>query len=101
MKFRDQINRQPESLGTILTRALKQKGWNRTLSENQACLDWERAVGEKIALQSKALRVENGVMLVKVSSPVWRMELHYLKPMILKKLNSALNNNLINDIKFV
>ena len=101
MKYEDEKHRHPEKIGDILTEAMKSKGWNTILTENQACVYWEDIVGKEIAERTRALRVENGVLLVKVNSSIWKQELHFNKLIILEKIRNFLNNNLISDIKFL
>ncbi|MBN2543749.1 DUF721 domain-containing protein [bacterium] len=100
MRYKDEKYKYPEKIGDILTKAMKGKGWNTTLSENQACVYWDEIVGKEIAKRTQALKVENGVVFVKVNSNIWKQELHYMKPIILEKIRNFLNNTLITDIKF-
>ena len=61
---------------------------------------WAEIVGERIAQISEADRIENGVLIVKVSSPVWRNELVFMKSSLINSVNEALAKTVVKDIKF-
>lgn len=52
-------------------------------------LQWERAVGTRIARRARPYRLERGVLHVRVSSGVWASELQLLSDDILAQLRSA------------
>lgn len=84
----------------LLEPALKKcKSYN--IIKSQLILDiWDASVGEKISKISTAIAFKNGILFVEVSTSSWLYELTMLKPDIIKKLNGALNKNMIKDIRF-
>jgi len=52
-------------------------------------LQWERAVGTRIAGRARPVRLERGVLHVKASSGVWASELQLLSADILESLRAA------------
>jgi len=61
---------------------------------------WTAAVGEQIARNASPVLVRGGVLHVNVTSSVWVQELHFLRDMLLGKLNAGLSGQKITDIRF-
>ena len=61
---------------------------------------WDRAVGETIARNAQPAAFRGSTLVVKVSSSVWRQELRYLKSTIIDKINAALGQECVKEIKF-
>ena len=61
---------------------------------------WQEAVGEAVARNASPALVRGGVLHVNVTSSVWMQELHFLRAMLLEKINAGLSNIKINDIRF-
>ena len=90
-----------KALEQFLNRLIKELGYEKRL-EYQRLLDaWPQVVGERIAGVSKAERIQNGVMVVKVESPVWRNELALEKEHILRLIQEKTGSKAIVDIRFV
>ncbi len=90
-----------KALEQFLNRLIKELGYEKRL-EYQRLLDaWPQVVGERIADVSKAERIQNGVMVVKVESPVWRNELALEKERILSMLREQTGSKSVVDIRFV
>jgi predicted nucleic acid-binding Zn ribbon protein len=87
-------------LGNVFTRLFRDLGIEKAIQQNFAVTRWPEIVGERIAEISEAVRIENGVLFVTVSSPVWRNELVFMKAELMKRINEALKKNIVKDIKF-
>ncbi|NOY78977.1 MAG: DUF721 domain-containing protein [Calditrichaeota bacterium] len=87
-------------LGSVLNRILKDLHIEKKVYQSQALLLWSEVVGEKISKISRAERVDNGILFVRVDSPSWRTELIYLKRDIIHRLNKKIGVNVITDIRF-
>ena len=61
---------------------------------------WDRAIGPPIADNARPFAVKGALLLVHVSSSVWMHQLRFLKNELLEKLNSGLDNERIEEIKF-
>lgn len=61
---------------------------------------WERAVGEIIAANARPAAFKDKILLVHVNSSPWLHQLQFLKEEIIKKVNAALIDESIDDIKF-
>ena len=88
-----------QELSTALKKALKQGGIDRAIQKNKALLVWEGVVGKVVAKNCSAEKVDQRTIVVKASTPVWRNELALKKNEILDKLNAALGEKIIKDMR--
>ncbi len=61
---------------------------------------WQDAVGEGVARNASPALVRGGVLHVNVTSSVWVQQLHFLRDMLLEKINAGLSGTKIHDIRF-
>ena len=61
---------------------------------------WQDAVGDAVARNASPVLVRGGVLQVNVTSSVWVQQLHFLRDMLLEKINADLSGTKINDIRF-
>ncbi len=70
------------------------------ISSFQTLVNWPEIVGETLATVTEPLKVENEVLLIRVKEAVWRSELQFMKPELLKKIRENTGIKL-KDLKFV
>ncbi|MBT3229173.1 MAG: DUF721 domain-containing protein [Candidatus Marinimicrobia bacterium] len=87
-------------IGNVFTQLFQDLGIDKAIQQNMAVSRWAEIVGERIAQISEAERIEKGVLYVKVSSPVWRNELVFMKSNLINTVNEALAKTVVKDIKF-
>lgn len=90
-----------QSLKIAIDSMLKKFGIDNAIAQNKALNIWDEIVGDKVAKNAQPDRVEHGVIIVKVSSPTWRQELHFQKKEIIEKLNNKIGKKVIRDIRFI
>lgn len=61
---------------------------------------WDGLVGPSVAENARPAAFKGKTLLVEVSSSVWKQHLGFLKADIISKINSALESNVVEDIKF-
>ena len=61
---------------------------------------WDEVVGRTIAENARPAAFKGKLLLVHVASSPWIHQLQFLKKDIIEKLNAALRQDLIKDIKF-
>lgn len=88
----------PQQLGLVLSKILKTSGIDKGIKQRQAILIWDKVVGQKMASQSKAIKVEESKIFVKVKNPVWRSEILLMKNQIMEALNKSLGQQIIKDV---
>ena len=75
-------------------------GIKKRIDEYQTVVRWSEIVGDHIAKVSEAIQIRRGILFVRVSASTWRNELQLRKAEIIKKLNGALGQEVVKDIKF-
>lgn len=95
--------RRPDQLrptGEILESVLSGLGLAGRLREREALTLWPELVGPEIARRSEALRIQRGVLFVRVDSAAWSQELLFLKTKILSRFEESLGPGLVKEIRF-
>jgi predicted nucleic acid-binding Zn ribbon protein len=62
---------------------------------------WPEVVGETIARRTEVAALKFHVAVVKVSTAMWIQELNLMRPQILSRLNAAMRNDAVRDIRLV
>ncbi len=87
-------------LGTAVKQLVKDLGLSSKLEQYEAVNRWAEVVGARIAQETEPMRIEKGVLVVKVKSSVWRNELNLRKREIIERLNTAIGRQHVKDIRF-
>lgn len=61
---------------------------------------WEAAVGEAIAANTRPAAFKGDLLIVNATSSSWLQQLRFLKAEIIQKINHALGDVPVKDIKF-
>ena len=89
-----------EPVGKLLRVLLDELGLGKKLKQYEAVRVWQDVVGDKIAKVAIPTKIINGTLIVKVEKSTWRNELSLLKREIITKINAALKEEIVKDIKF-
>ena len=87
-------------IGQVLTSILEQCRSNSGGGIQHLRQVWEKSVGSPIADNAKPFAVKGRLLLVHVSSSAWMHQLRFLKADLMERLNQALGNERVEDIKF-
>ncbi len=90
-----------KTLGAAIQDLVANLGIGRKIKEYDAVLRWNEIVGEQIARVTEAVKIEKGVLVVRVQNGPWRNELALLKNDVTEKINAALGENVVKEIRFV
>ena len=99
--FQRQKREHMKALGKAIDELVDRLGIGRKVREYEAVLQWGLIVGEKVAGISAATGIQKGVLIVRVRTAPWRNELNLLKPEIIRKMNEALGEEIVKDIRFL
>lgn len=91
----------PLHISDVLRLALKQNDMEASLAMHKALAAWPELVGPTINRQTVARRVASGVLYLRIPSAVIRQELSLHRSGLIKALNSAAGEIVINEIRFV
>lgn len=92
-------SQKPESIGNILTPFLKRTGLSWRIKEQKIIENWKEIVGRDIAQNTEPFRLRGGVLFVRVSNPIWVQQLHFLKEIIIKKINQEIKDVVVDDLR--
>ena len=87
-------------LGDVLNRELNRIGLNDKLKQHRAVVNWDMIAGAALARHTKAVKVHNNRLFVKVDSPILRNELTFMKPDLLIKIKQEFPESGVEDIDF-
>ena len=79
---------------------LKERGLWDKIKQEEAILKWSEIAGEKIASKSKAVKINKGILWIRVKDSVWLHHLSMMKVQIRDKFNKFLEGNLVKDVYF-
>ena len=91
-------NRRPEEICGILATVLARLDPEQRIALWRA---WDEAVGEPIASHARPERLEDGVLVVAVSSHTWAQELQLLKRDLIANVNRVFGDARVRDVFFV
>ena len=92
---------QPKSIGGIVDKIVSSLGISRNYYGWTFVSDWPDIVGEKIARAAKAVRFEDGDLVVAVEDDAWRQELSMERENILSKIHGLPRGRVIKSIRLV
>ena len=90
----------PLPISSLIEGALRQCGLHDRMEERAALLRWREIVGDKIASQSRAVDLVDGVLILEADHGAWRQELTMLVPMIIKKFNAMFGEGTVTEIQW-
>jgi predicted nucleic acid-binding Zn ribbon protein len=90
-----------QPIGQILADVVRDLGLAKKMSEQRAVVEWPDIVGRRVAEHSRAIRVDNGRLLVEVDSSVWSQELTLMKRSILRRINDRIGRQAVDNVHFV
>jgi predicted nucleic acid-binding Zn ribbon protein len=91
-------SREPKKAGDILKDFLSSRGLENIADEERIISSWQEIVGEEIFSVTEILKIERGIMFLKVPNPSWRTELIFLKKELLEKVNGFAGKKIIKDL---
>lgn len=89
-----------KSISQAISELTQAFGIQSKLQQYEAVNQWAAVVGTRIAEQAEAVRIEKGVLVVRVKTAVWRNELNLRKQEIIERLNRAVKSDVVKDIRF-
>ena len=88
------------TVSSILDRLIVERGYAAQQSTQLLNEQWQAAVGETLAAQSRVGKISRGVLQVIASNSIVLSELNYAKSTALKHLQASLPEFKLRDIRF-
>ena len=95
------ISREPAKLGDLIADSLNRLGLSSRVQRQAAVIGWKEAVGEIIARESEAVKIDGHTLVVRVHRSAWRHEMTFLKTQILSSLERNFGKGCVKDIRFI
>lgn len=89
-----------EKLSEVLRQYIDQNNLQPKLSELNIVDQWEELMGKTVASYTEELRISNGTLFIKLSSPILKNELIMGREIIKKRLNESAGAEVIRQIVF-
>lgn len=90
-----------KAMGDILGALLDRLELTPATKAAMVVLRWPEFVGPVIAAHARPEGVKRGVLTVAVESSVWATELSLHVPLLLERINGALGEGVVTDVRFV
>lgn len=90
----------PKTLKEVLGPLSSRLGLKERVQEMKIGDLWEKAVGKALAERTEPARLKDRILFVKVENSVWMQQLHFLKEVMMQKINEHLKENFIIDLRF-
>ena len=72
-----------------------------TSPERIACGAWKRAVGKRLAVRTKAVKLVRDRLVIEVEDEIWRESLWKLRFQILRNIEKEIGTEIVADLQFV
>lgn len=87
------------SFGKALHESLERQGLVRRIREEEVLQRWDEIVGRAIANHARPTRLRSGVLWLEVTDATWRQELHMMRGGLVEKINAALGESVVQEIR--
>lgn len=87
-----------KKIDRILGSIIGQRKWRRGISEAEIFIRWPELVGPKIAEHTEPVKLMRNRLEVLCDHDVWRTELQFLKPELLKSIAEKLGEGVVKEI---
>ncbi len=90
-----------ETISDLLLNFLRDNNLEKPMLEHRMVELWPQVMGEQIARLTGKMEIKNGTLIVHIHSAALRMQLFECRNNVIKKLNDAVQAQVINDIRFL
>ncbi|MFH8732494.1 DUF721 domain-containing protein [Streptomyces sp. NPDC017964] len=95
--------RDPVAFGAAINRLITERGWEAPAAVGGVMGRWPEIVGEDLAKHSEPLKYDEDerVLTVQCDSTAWAMQLRYLAPTLVARLNEDLGRGTVRLLKIL
>lgn len=95
------FKRNAEPLSNILLRTLRQLGLEAPLLEKRLIDAWPDVAGSIVSGYTADIYIKNQTLVVHLTNPSLRADLMMQRSVLVKKLNAAVNSQVIVDVRIM
>lgn len=92
-------NNNEDSLGGAIEKLLRAYGLEDGYYAAAVVTHWENLMGPAVARRTQSIKIQNGVLIVKIESAALRQELSYGKDKIVQQINQKLGVRIIKSVQ--
>ena len=89
-----------KNIRELILRNLRSQGLETPLLQKRLVDAWPTVMGDMVAGYTQEVYIRNQTLWVRLTSPALRADLSMMKQDIVKKLNAAVDSQVIVDIRF-
>jgi predicted nucleic acid-binding Zn ribbon protein len=90
--------RDPQPLGAMLARLVKERGWEQPASEARLFGMWESVVGADLAAHCRPVKLEEGELTVEAESTTWAMQLKGLTGKLMGRIADGVGRGVVTKL---
>ncbi len=94
------FRRKTETLRDVVLKLLRDQGLETPILQKRLVEAWPTVAGEAVARYTTGAYVYNQTLFVRLSSPALRADLSMQRQQYVKRLNEAVGERVITDIRF-
>ncbi|MPZ25314.1 MAG: DUF721 domain-containing protein [Micromonosporaceae bacterium] len=91
--------RDPQPLGAVLGKLVKNRGWQRPAAEAAVFGQWEKVVGAEVAEHCRPVKLENRELTIEAVSTAWATQLRLLAGSLIKQIASVVGHNVVTTLR--
>ena len=92
------IDRRIKSIGELIRKVSQRQKWDNKLSEAKLVSSWEEIMGKTIARHTTSSWMQRGKLYLKFDNAALRQELLFSKDQVVKRINEALEKDLVKEL---
>ena len=93
-----EMKKNESTIGDLIRQFSQDKRIKSGLMRKQVEAAWTELMGQYISNETESIRLDQGVLHLKITSASLRQELHYSKDQIMTKLNEHLGESYIREV---
>lgn len=90
-----------QSIGEVLAQFLRESGLEKPILERRVVEQWPQIMGQTVANLTRKVEVREGVLYVHLSSAALRAHLFEVRHELIQKINSAVGDGVIQDVRLL
>lgn len=95
------FRRKAKNVNDIVLEILRSQGLETPLMQRRLIEAWDEVVGQTIAQYTGEKYIKNQTLFVKINNPALRADLNMMRSELKAKLNSAINAQVIADVRII
>jgi predicted nucleic acid-binding Zn ribbon protein len=98
---KDRRSGDPAPIGEIVDGLLREQVFARGMAVGRLAAMWNEVMGDRLGPKTAPASLEDGVLTVTASDPVWGVQARFLHEEIRRKVNEALGSDAVREVRIV